>query len=152
MARRQVNPGIKYGYRSGLEEQVARQLEEAGVAAGYEAEKIAYVKPARNAKYTPDWVLPNGIIIETKGRFVVEDRQKHLIIKEQYPELDIRFVFSNSRSRISKTSKTTYAAWCQKHGFQYADKWIPQEWIEEEPDVNRLAALEEARVKKPCEK
>lgn len=146
MARPTINPGFKYGFRSGLEEKVARQLEEAGVAAGYESEKIAYVKPARNAKYTPDWILPNGIIVETKGRFVVEDRQKHLIIQEQHPNLDIRFVFSNSRARISKNSKTTYAAWCEKNGFQYADKWIPEEWLEEPLEEGRLRALEVARV------
>lgn len=145
--RKTGNRGLVYGYRSGLEEQVARQLEEAGIDAGYETEKIAYVKPSRNAKYTPDWILPNGIIVETKGRFVVEDRQKHLIIKEQYPNLDIRFVFSNSRSRISKNSKTTYAMWCEKNNILYADKWIPEEWLEEAPDAVRIAALEEARVK-----
>jgi hypothetical protein len=148
MAKRQTrNPGLVHGFRSGLEEQIARQLEEAGVKAGYETEKIAYIKPARNAKYTPDWILPNGIIIETKGRFVTEDRQKHLIIKEQYPDLDIRFVFSSSKTRISKNSKTTYADWCTKHGFKYADKWIPTEWLEEPVDLERLAALEGARVK-----
>jgi len=142
-----ISPGWRYGYRSGLEEQIARQLEEAGVDAGYESEKIAYLKPARNAKYTPDWILPNGIIIESKGRFVVEDRQKHLIIKEQYPALDIRFVFSNSRTRISKNSKTSYAMWCEKHGFRFADKFIPQEWLDEPVCEFRLSALDAARVK-----
>lgn len=149
MAKRQTrNPGFVYGFRSGLEEQIAKQLHEAGLKVDYESEKIAYIKPARNAKYTPDFILPNGIIIESKGRFVVEDRQKHLIIKGQYPDLDIRFVFSNSRTRISKNSKTTYAMWCEKHCFQFADKFIPQEWLDEPVCEIRLAALEAARVKK----
>jgi hypothetical protein len=87
------------------------------------------VVPERKAKYTPDFVLPNGIIVETKGRFVVADRQKHLFVKAQHPELDIRFVFSNSKAKISKTSKTTYADWCTQHGFKYADKEIPNEWL-----------------------
>lgn len=148
MAKRKArNPGIVYGFRSGLEEQIAKQLQEAGLSVDYETEKIAYVKPARNAKYTPDFILPNGIIIESKGRFLVEDRQKHLIIKEQYPALDIRFVFSSSRTRISKNSKTTYAAWCDKHGFLYADRWIPQAWLDEPVCELRLAALDHARVK-----
>jgi hypothetical protein len=149
LAKRQTrNPGFVYGFRSGLEEQIAKQLHEAGLKVDYESEKIAYIKPARNAKYTPDFILPNGIIIESKGRFVVEDRQKHLIIKEQYPALDIRFVFSNSRTRISKNSKTTYAMWCDKHGLRYADKFIPQEWLDEPVCEFRLAALDAARVKK----
>lgn len=140
------NRGLAYGYRSGLEAQIARQLEQANINVSYESEKIAYVKPARNAKYTPDFILPNGIVIETKGRFMVDDRQKHLIIKEQYPDLDIRFVFSNSKTKISKNSKTTYAMWCQKNGFQYADKYIPEEWLKEEIDAANIAALREARV------
>jgi hypothetical protein len=82
--------------------------------------------------YTPDFLLPNGIIIETKGMFTVADRRKHTLIKKQHPELDIRFVFENSKRRISKASKTTYAAWCEKHGFLYADKLVPDAWIQEE--------------------
>jgi hypothetical protein len=125
--------GLAHGYRSGLEEQIARQLEAAGVSADYEAHVIPYIKPEKRAKYTPDWKLPNGIIVETKGRFITEDRQKHLLVKAQHPELDIRFVFSNSRQRISKTSPTTYAMWCEKNGFAFADKFIPQAWLEETP-------------------
>jgi len=79
----------------------------------------------------PDFKLPNGIIVETKGRFVLADRKKHKLIKEQHPELDIRFVFSNSNTKISKKSKTTYGAWCEKLGILYADKTIPEEWLKE---------------------
>ncbi len=124
--------GRKHGFRSGLEEAIAAQIIAHEGAAAYETSKVEYVVPARNAKYTPDFVLANGIIIETKGQFVTADRHKHLLIKEQVPGLDIRFVFSNSRQRISKKSTTTYAMWCEKHGFQFADKRIPQSWFEEE--------------------
>lgn len=123
--------GLKNGYRSGLEEKIAQDLAAAGVAFQYEKLKIKYVKPEKDATYTPDFVLPNGIIIETKGRFVTADRLKHIEIKKQHPHHDIRFVFSNSRQTISKTSKTTYAAWCEKHGFLYADKEIPESWLAE---------------------
>lgn len=125
--------GLREGFRSGLEELVAQQLEANNIPVKYEdpESKIKYEKPARNATYTPDFELPNGIIVETKGRFVTADRQKHILIKAQHPEKDIRFVFSNSRSRISKTSQTTYAMWCEKHGFLYADKLIPEAWLKE---------------------
>ncbi len=123
--------GKYLGFRSGLEEKIAEQLTALGESFSFEETKIEYLKPARKAKYTPDFVLSNGIIIETKGRFLTDDRQKHLLIKEQHPNLDIRFVFSSSNARISKTSKTTYAMWCEKHGFQYADKLIPLDWIKE---------------------
>lgn len=120
---------LKHGYRSGLEDKVAKALEAAGIDPQYELYKIKYKVPERIATYTPDFKLPNGIFVETKGRFVVADRQKHLLIREQQPELDIRFVFSNSKSKISKGSKTSYADWCDKYGFIYADKEIPKEWL-----------------------
>jgi hypothetical protein len=122
---------IKHGYRSGLEETIAKDLREAGISFLYEDKKITYqVNQVRT--YTPDFILPNGIIIETKGRFVVDDRMKHLMIREQYPHLDLRFVFSNSRNKIRKGSKTTYGDWCTKHGFLYADKRIPDEWLKQQ--------------------
>jgi len=123
--------GLKYGFRSGLEESIADNLTSKGVGFSFEELVIPYVKPEKPAKYTPDFVLENGIIIESKGRFLTEDRQKHLLVQKQHPEYDIRFVFSNSKTKISKRSKTTYADWCLKHGFMYADKTIPDAWLKE---------------------
>lgn len=123
--------GLKYGFRSGLEESIAKSLTSKGVRFSFEELTITYEKPARIAKYTPDFELPNGIIIESKGRFLTADRQKHLLVQKQHPLMDIRFVFSNSKTKISKRSKTTYADWCNKHGFLYADKEIPDEWLKE---------------------
>ena len=118
-------------YRSGLEDKVAAQLRDADIDAKYEEYQIPYEIPASPHTYTPDFVLPNGIIIETKGVFDVDDRKKHLLIQKQYPKLDIRFVFSSSKTHIYKGSKTTYADWCEKYGFKYADKWIPDKWLRE---------------------
>jgi hypothetical protein len=121
----------KYGFRSGLEERIAEQLDQLGVEYTYEKVKLKYIKPASSHVYTPDFVLANGIIVETKGRFLAPDRQKHILVKRHNPELDIRFVFSNSNARISKASKTTYAMWCRKNNYLFSDKVIPQEWIDE---------------------
>lgn len=123
--------GFIEGYRSGLEEKVAQELKDLGLTVGYEDTVIEYTQPSKPRKYTPDFHLPNGIFIETKGRLVTADRQKHLMVKAQHPGLDLRFVFSNSRQRINKGSPTTYADWCDKHGFRYADKSVPKEWIHE---------------------
>jgi hypothetical protein len=122
---------IKAGYRSGLEESIGEQLKELNVDYGYEAVRIPYYSPAMPHKYTPDFILPNGIIIESKGLFTPDDRKKHELVKAQNPSLDIRFVFSNSRQRITKLSKTTYGMWCAARGFLYADKLIPLTWINE---------------------
>jgi len=100
----------------------------------FEKKKIKYEIPSRTATYTPDFeLLDNGIIIETKGYFDVADRQKHLLIQKQHPELDIRFVFSNPNTKLYKRSPTSYANWCEKHGFQYASKSIPDAWLNEKP-------------------
>lgn len=123
--------GVLNGYRSGLEDKIAKDLTSQGVGFSFESIKISYTKPERIAKYTPDFLLENGIIVETKGWFLPEDRTKHLLVKAQHPELDIRFVFNRSSSPINKGSKTTYADWCIKHGFKYADKTIPSEWLAE---------------------
>lgn len=117
------------GYRSGLEANVANQLTDLGVDFEYEKTKIPY---QIDAKYIPDFVLPNGIIIECKGRFTSEDRRKMRLVKQQNPELDIRFVFTRSASKINKGSKTSYADWCSKYGFVCADKLIPGEWLYDE--------------------
>ena len=122
---------IKHGYRSGFEHKVADQLKEANTNFEYETTVIDYVKPETHHKYTVDFTLPNGILIETKWRWVLEDRKKHLLIKEQHPELDIRIVFQNPNGKIRKGSKTTYAEWCEKHGIQWANKEIPSEWMSE---------------------
>lgn len=68
--------------------------------------------------------------METKGRFVAADRSKHLAVKEQHPEHDIRFVFERNNT-LNKKSKTTYSMWCDKHGFKWAIKRIPEEWLRE---------------------
>jgi len=122
---------LKLGFRSGLEDDVAKALTAAGVPFTYEEMKIKYIKPASEHQYTPDFVLDNGIIVETKGRFLIADRKKHMLIKRQQPHLDIRFVFSNSNQKLNKGSRTTYAQWCVKNGFEYADKTIPEHWIKE---------------------
>ena len=132
------------GYRSGLEERIAEQLQKAGVHVAYEQHKLKYVKPEKEHTYTPDFVLPNGIVIETKGRFVTADRQKHLHIQRCHPGLDIRFVFSNPNSKIGKASSTTYAMWCDRAGFAYAAKLIPALWLGEPPEPGRVAAAEKA--------
>ena len=88
---------IKHGYRSGLEHKLSIYLDEHKVKYDYENIKIEWEDLAYRT-YTPDFVLNNGIIIETKGRFMAADRRKHIAIKKQHPKLDIRFVFTNSKS------------------------------------------------------
>ena len=131
MNRKRFNAAaLKAGYRSGLEDETAKYLSEKGIKFEYEKEKIKWLD-SKVRTYTPDFKLDNGIIIETKGRFVASDRRKHKEIKKQWPDYDIRFVFSNSQAKLYKGAKSTYGDWCKNNGFMYADKVIPEEWLNE---------------------
>lgn len=131
------------GFRSKFEYIVNSQLKEKGIDFQYEGETntIYYVEPAKVKRYVADFLLSNGVIIEAKGFFDADDRKKHLLIKAQYPELDIRLLFMNSRATLNKRSKTTYAQWCDKHGFQYADMSIPSTWCKLTKNESELASI-----------
>ncbi len=126
---------IKHGYRSGFEHKVSDQLKENKIKFEYETTVIDYIKPETKHTYTIDFTLPNGILVETKGRWVLEDRKKHLLIKKQHPELDIRMVFQSSKTKIRKGSKTTYAMYCDKHDIPWAEKVIPESWLKEKKSL-----------------
>lgn len=130
MNGKQFKAALKHGYRSGLELKVKDFLIEHSIPVKYECLKIEW-EDLMYRTYTPDFILPNGIIIETKGRFTADDRRKHISIKKQHPKLDIRFVFESSKRKLSKGAKTTYAKWCEKNKFQFCDRVIPEEWIQE---------------------
>jgi hypothetical protein len=102
-----------------------------GYEVHFETLKIPYVIPESAHNYTPDFPLLNGIIVETKGRWLAADRAKHILIRQQYPDLDIRLVFDSPNAKITPGSKTTLAAWAEKNGFKWAKKLVPREWLEE---------------------
>jgi hypothetical protein len=114
-------------FRSRLEEKVADLLSHLGVSFDYESTKVPYVL---QCNYTPDFLLHNGIYLETKGHLTEEDRRKMKAVKEANPELDIRFVFQSPTNKIYKGSKTSYASWAEKNGFKWcAYHSIPIEWL-----------------------
>tara|TARA_R110000765_G_scaffold50101_2_gene101792 strand:- start:904 stop:1188 length:285 start_codon:yes stop_codon:yes gene_type:complete len=80
-------------------------------------------------------MLDNGIIIETKGLFDSEDRNKHMEVRKQHPELDIRFVFSNAKAKLYKGAKSRYYEWCDKNDFMWSNRIIPEEWLKEKGKV-----------------
>ena len=114
--------------RSRLEEQVAELLTNLNIEYGYEPDKFNYVI---EAKYTPDFKV-GDIYLETKGFFKPADRRKMLAVKKCNPDLDVRLVFQAPYNKISKNSKTTYAAWADKNGFQWCPYYdIPLDWLNE---------------------
>ena len=128
--RRTKRVAVITGYRSCLEQDVALDLNKKGVVYGYESAVFRYVLPAQYHRYIPDFVLPNGIYIEVKGRLTFYDRRKYLAVAESNPGIDLRFLFQRPGSRISKTSETTYSKWAEDNGFLWAGgRAIPDEWL-----------------------
>ncbi len=114
------------GFRSGFESEVAKDMTTNGVAWTYEKEKFDLVIPRR---YTPDFQLANGTILEVKGMFDSEDRRLIRIMKEQHPDVDIRMVFQRPHQRLSRTAKMTYAQWCDKHNIPWCcGPSLPRRW------------------------
>jgi hypothetical protein len=118
----------KAGLRSGLEHDVIKDLQRNGVRYEYETVKIKWVKPATNHIYTPDIVLPSGIIVEIKGRWDLADRKKMVAVIEQHPHLDIRMCFQRANSKLRKGGKMTYGQWATQKGIVWCESKIPKEW------------------------
>ena len=119
---------LSHGFRSRFEFEFAQYLAKNKIRYNYEKDKFRYIVPIKS--YTPDFYLRDyGFHLELKGNLDVTDRVKHLLVKEQNEDLDVRFIFPNSKKKIYKGSKTTYAAWCDRHGFLYADNRIPNIWL-----------------------
>lgn len=123
--------------RSGYEGRVALALDKAGVEYTYESEKIPYVVPETKKNYTPDFriVTESGhvLFIEAKGRFLPQDRKKTLLVRAQNPHIDHRMLFMRNNT-LTKQSKTTYGAWCEKNGVPYAvspSGVPPESWYKE---------------------
>lgn len=133
---KQVRISDKVFLKSGLEEVVYNFLNEQNCSFVYEGLKITYFQPTIKKTYKPDFPITGSFIVETKGNFNSADRKKMKLIKQQNPKLDIRFVFSNSKNKIGKKSKTTYAKWCELNNFPYhciqsTKQTFPSEWLKE---------------------
>jgi hypothetical protein len=123
----------KTGFRSKFELVINEQLAQSGIRYSYEGDlgTVWYIQPEIHRRYISDFLLENGIIIEVKGLFDIDDRKKHVLIKKQYPVLDVRFVFMSDKTKINKGSKTSYGDWCNSNGFLYAVKVLPKSWLKE---------------------
>lgn len=113
---------------------MANSLMESGVDFTYEEDTLHYVVPAQTHTYRPDFKLPNGVFVETKGRWTAQDRKKMSLVIEQHPELNIHMLFALD-NKISPNSRTCYSDWCTKRGIVHAfGTEVPKEWLREEQD------------------
>lgn len=128
-----INKLQKKKYR-GFEIRMIEHLEEMGKDWKYEPTRLPF-NILESRTYTPDFALNkfdgNVMWLELKGKLAPVDRKKYIAVKEQYPELDLRFVFQKPGNPIRKGSKTTYGAWATKHEFKWSGPIIPREWLAE---------------------
>jgi hypothetical protein len=93
-----------------------------------------YIPYIIKGSYKPDFVLPNGIIVEAKGRLDAASCRKMKAVKASNPNLDIRFVFQNASKPLNKRSKLKHWQWAEKYHFPWVEGGIPLEWWKERKD------------------
>lgn len=119
-----------------FEDQTAELLTKCKVPFEYETLELTYTIPSSLHKYTPDFILANGIIVECKGVLDLETRKKMKLVIDQNPLLDIRMVFQRPENKLSKASKTTYAGWCTKNKIKWGKVADIPLWAKEVPEKN----------------
>lgn len=128
MSRKQKIGKHDKRFRSGFEETIWNTAETLGLALEYEPIWVPYhIK----GNYRPDFVLPNGIIVEAKGYLDAAACRKMKAVKACNPDLDIRFVFYDANGKRNKRAKMKNWEWAEKHGFLWSDKTIPVSWWKE---------------------
>ncbi len=114
-------------YKSWYEADLADELKRLKCKAKYEPVKLKY---QLNLNYKPDWVLPNGVILEAKGKLDYETRRKMEAVKKANPKKDIKLIFMKASNTIRKGSKTTYGDWATQNGFDWSEGFvIPELWL-----------------------
>lgn len=118
----------KRTYRSGLEDKIVP----GALARGATYEPVSLTFQGAPRRYKPDLVLPNAIVVEIKGWFTPADRAKTEAVLKANPGLELRFVFDNPRAKLNRTSRTTYAEWCDARRIAWAAKDVPASWYAED--------------------
>ena len=115
------------GMRSMGEVQCAANMDAAKIKYKYEEKILEYQHEPQ--KYTPDFVLPNGMIVEFKGKMTAETRKKMLSIKRSNPELTIGIVFQYANNKLSaRPNSTRYWEWAESNGFLWSESYVPKAW------------------------
>lgn len=125
-------------YRSKLEVLTAQLLTKNKINFEYEAKRIPFRSRVKSGvcgecdcttvyqkrQYLPDFTLPDGHVIEAKGRLTSSERTKFLGIRAFNPELRVSFVFG-ADNKLSKGKPKRYSDWCKENGFDYGVKQLP---------------------------
>lgn len=109
-------------------------LNETKVNWEYESKKVSYIIPESKHTYIVDFNTPNGVYYESKGFLSdYQERKKYVLVKEQNPDIDLRFIFDNP-NKLCGGTKMTHAQWADKYGFKWCgvkDVGTIKEWVHE---------------------
>lgn len=145
---------IEAGFSSMFEMQFSEYLKKFSISYEYETEKFVWGKKpvlgecrdcggenvATYRTYRPDFILEKldgtKMYIELKGKFTPENRTKMREIKKTYPDIDLRIIFQQSKNKLTKGAKKTYAQWATNKNYPYiccnnGPAFLPDEWIKE---------------------
>jgi hypothetical protein len=83
--------------------------------------------------YTPDLRLPNGIIVEVKGKFTAPKRNLMRQLVKSNPDIDLRFIFMRDNFYGGrKGTRRRYTGWAHTQGcVAVVGTEIPAEWFNE---------------------
>ncbi len=103
-------------YKNDFEKEIGAKLKKLKLPFSYESRKLPYTL---QGNYNPDFNLGDSTIVEGKGLFRAADRRKMVAIRKAYPDIRIILCFYDPYKRLDKRSKTTYAQWAIKNGFEW---------------------------------
>ena len=120
-------------YRSQFEFAFAVWLYQNNINFSFESEKLIWHKKITTSiccecssnkifqvkKYTPDFFLENGVILELKGKLTPENRTKMISVVKEHPTLDIRMVFYRDNKIKGVKSYDSYSSWAKLNGIKY---------------------------------
>ncbi len=85
---------------------------------GYRCRGCGSKDTERTTSYTPDFLLPNGTWIESKGRLTSANRRRLVAFKAAFPDVKLRIVFM-ADNLLYKGAKSRYGEWAKKAGFEF---------------------------------
>lgn len=130
-------------HRSGFEAAIRKDLDARDIAYEYEAKSFGLHVPSpnhycehctsgkisRRVRYTPDFLFPNGVVVEAKGKFTARDRKIALAMTQQFAGWPYRMMFQRD-NKLSPKSSTRYSDWCRSYGIVYTiGTVVPRGWL-----------------------
>lgn len=108
-----IDLGLPYAYES-----VVLEYETAIVKGTCKACGATGRDVVQRRTYTPDIVLPNGIVVEIKGKFDASKRNLMRQLVRCNPDVDIRFIFMRDNRFGQAKTRKRYSDWARAQGVQ----------------------------------